>query len=181
MWDFETFIVPPLILLEPHSARAILDYRARHLDDAKRLAQIVGWLGAMYPWESCPLHGEEATPGATPPNRDMPSLGVAIAFADYIHATGDDYALRRWAWPVVSAVAELVASRVVRTERGYELLDTIGPAELLDGSVDNNAFVNMSASRALTEAAALGRRLGERPPSAWAEIGEELVIPRARS
>jgi trehalose/maltose hydrolase-like predicted phosphorylase len=181
MWDIETFIVPPLILLEPHAARAILDYRVRHLDDARRLAQIVGWRGAMYPWESCPLHGEEATPGATPPNRDLPSLGVAIAFAQFIHATGDDDALRRWAWPVVAAVAEFVTSRVVASDRGYELRDTIGPAELLDGSVDNNSYVNMAASRALREATSFARRIGEAAPAVWDAIAERIVIPHARA
>jgi trehalose/maltose hydrolase-like predicted phosphorylase len=179
MWDIETFIVPPLVLLAPEAARAILDYRVRHLDGARRHAKIVGWRGAMYPWESCPLHGEEATPGATPPNRDFPSLDIALAFAGFIHATGDRDALRRWAWPVLQAVSEFAASRVEKTERGYEIKGTIGPAELLDGSVDNDAFVNMSAARTLREAADFARSLGEAPPALWEEIADGLVITRA--
>jgi trehalose/maltose hydrolase-like predicted phosphorylase len=179
MWDIETFIVPPLVLLAPEAARAILDYRARHLDDARRHAKIVGWRGAMFPWESCPLHGEEATPGATPPNRDHTSLDVALAFVDFIHATGDRDALRRWAWPVLEAVSDFVASRVERTDRGYELKGTIGPAEILDGTVDNDAFVNASAARMLREAAAFARSIDEMPPAAWDRIAEGLVIPHA--
>jgi len=179
MWDIETFIVPPLILLAPEAARAILDYRARHLDDARRHAKIVGWRGAMFPWESCPLHGEEATPGATPPNRDHTSLDVALAFVDFIHATGDRDALRRWAWPVLEAVSDFVSSRVERTDRGYELKGTIGPAEILDGTVDNDVFVNASAARMLREAAAFARSMDETPPAAWDRIAEGLVIPRA--
>jgi trehalose/maltose hydrolase-like predicted phosphorylase len=181
MWDIETFIVPPLLLLEPEAARAILDYRVRHLPDARQHAKIVGWRGAMYPWESCPLHGEEATPGATPPNRDFASFDVALAFADFIHATGDEDALRDWAWPVIRDVSEFAASRVVATRRGYELRDTIGPAELLDGPVDNCAFVNMAAARTLLEATALARRLGIRAPRAWEEIASRLVVPRAKA
>jgi trehalose/maltose hydrolase-like predicted phosphorylase len=179
MWDIETFIVPPLVLLAPEAARAILDYRVRHLDDARRHAKIVGWRGAMFPWESCPLHGEEATPGATPPNRDHTSLDVALAFAGFIHATGDRDALRRWAWPVLEAVSDFVASRVERTERGYEIRGTIGPAELLDGAVDNVSFVNMSAAQTLREAATFARSLGETPPPLWEEIAESLVVPCA--
>jgi protein-glucosylgalactosylhydroxylysine glucosidase len=181
MWDIETFIVPPLVLLEPEAARAILDYRVRHLDDARRHAKIVGWRGAMYPWESCPLHGEEATPGASPPNRDHTSLDVALAFCAFIHATGDRDALRRWAWPVLEAVSDFVASRVERTDRGYEIRGTVGPAELIDETVDNAAFVNMSAARTLRETAAFARSLGEEPPPVWDEIADGLVIPRARA
>jgi protein-glucosylgalactosylhydroxylysine glucosidase len=181
MWDIETFIVPPLVLLEPEAARAILDYRVRHLDDAHRHAKIVGWRGAMYPWESCPLHGEEATPGATPPNRDHTSLDIALAFAGFIHATGDRDALRRWAWPVLEAVSDFVASRVQRTSRGYEIRGTVGPAELIDTTVDNAAFVNMSAARTLREAAAFARSLDEEPPAAWEQIADGLVIPRSRA
>ena len=66
MWDIETFALPPLLLLAPELARAILDYRARHLEAARMNARLAGWKGAMYPWESCPLHGEEVTPGRAP-------------------------------------------------------------------------------------------------------------------
>ena len=179
MWDIETFIVPPLVLLAPESARSILDYRARHLDDARRHAKIVGWRGAMFPWESCPLHGEEATPGATPPNRDFATFEIALAFVDFIHATGDRDALRRWAWPVLEAVSEFATSRVERTARGYEINGTIGPAEMREGTVDNGAFVNASAARTLRESAAFGRSIGETPPAAWDRIADGLVIPRA--
>jgi trehalose/maltose hydrolase-like predicted phosphorylase len=181
MWDIETFIVPPLLLLEPEAARAILDYRVRHLDDARRHAKIVGWRGAMFPWESCPLHGEEATPGATPPNRDHTSFDVALAFASFIHATGDRDALRRWAWPVLEAVSEFATSRVIRSDRGYELRNTVGPAEIINGSVDNASFVNMSAARTLREAAGFARQLGEEPPAAWERIADGLVVPKARA
>jgi trehalose/maltose hydrolase-like predicted phosphorylase len=180
MWDIETFIVPPLVLLAPEAARAILDYRVRHLDGARRHAKIVGWRGAMYPWESCPLHGEEATPGATPPNRDFPSLDIALAFAEFIHATGDRDALRRWAWPVLEAVSDFVVSRVEKTERGYEIRGTIGPAELIDCTVDNCSFVNMAAARTLREAADFARSLGETPPALWDQIAAGLVIPQGR-
>jgi len=181
MWDIETFIVPPLWLLQPDAARAILDYRVRHLEDARRLAKIVGWRGAFYPWESCPRHGEEATPGATPPNRDMTSFGVALAFAGFLHATGDRDAARRWAWPVLQAVAEFAVSRVVATGRGYELRDTVGPAEIVNRSVDNAAYVNMSAACSLREAAWFAQAIGETPPPSWERIADTLVVPVSRS
>ena len=38
MWDIETFTVPPLLLLAPDAAHALLDYRARHLEPARHNA-----------------------------------------------------------------------------------------------------------------------------------------------
>jgi trehalose/maltose hydrolase-like predicted phosphorylase len=178
MWDIETFVVPPLSLIDPASARSILDYRARHLDAARQNAKMAGWQGAMFPWESCPLHGEEATPGASPPTKAHVSMDVALAFAAYAHATGDRDHLRRFLWPVIEAVAEFVASRVTRTRRGYEILKATGPAET-DPPVDNNAFVNMAAAAALDAAVVFAGQLGEEPRPEWVEIAEALVLPRA--
>ena len=51
-------------------------------------------------------------PGARPYTEDHVSFDIALAFASYVHATGDlDYA-RRVGWPVLRSVAEFVASRV---------------------------------------------------------------------
>jgi trehalose/maltose hydrolase-like predicted phosphorylase len=145
MWDIETFALPPLILLDPPSARPMLDYRAKHLEVARMNAHLSGWQGAMYPWESCPRHGEEVTPGASAPTKGHATLDVALAFAGYVHATGDLDYLDRVAWPVIEAVAEWVESRVQRSSRGFEIRETTGPAEA-DPPRDNNAFVNMAAA-----------------------------------
>jgi trehalose/maltose hydrolase-like predicted phosphorylase len=176
MWDLETFTVPPLLLLAPDSARALLDYRHRHLGAARHNARLHGWLGAMYPWESCPIHGDEVTPGARPYTEDHVTLDVALAFAGYVDATGDrDYA-RRYAWPVLRDVADWTVSRVERSRRGYEIRDTVGPRETYEG-VDNNAYVNMAAAESLRQAAACAVSLGEDVPPAWNEIADGMVLP----
>ena len=179
MWDIETFTVPPLLLLDPDAAHALLDYRFRHLDAAQRFAALHGWRGALYPWESCPQHGEESTPGARPYTEDHVTLDVALAFASYVHATGDlDYA-RRVAWPVLRSVADWVTSRVERTRRGYEIRGTVGPREAYQ-PVDNNAFTNMAAARTLDEAVACAELCGIDAPARWSEIAAALVLPRGR-
>ena len=180
MWDIETFTVPPLLLLAPDAAHALLDYRSRHLTAAHHNAAMHGQRGALFPWESCPEHGEEATPGARPFTEDHVSADVALAFANYVYATGDiDYA-RRIAWPVLRSVAEGIVSRVVRTRRGYEILGTVGPREHYE-PVDNNAFMNMSAATALRAAMDCAVLIGEVPPGTWKDIADGLVIPRSRS
>jgi protein-glucosylgalactosylhydroxylysine glucosidase len=178
MWDIETFALPPLLLAEPESARAILEYRSRHLGAAKVNARLAGWKGAMYPWESCPMHGEEVTPGSSAPTKGHATLDVALAFASFVHATGDLDYLRRTAWPVIHAVAEWAESRVERTRRGYELREITGPAEA-DPPRNNNAFVNMAAAALLREAIGFAEVLGEQPRRLWREIVEGLVMPSA--
>jgi trehalose/maltose hydrolase-like predicted phosphorylase len=178
MWDIETFALPPLVLAEPKSARAILDYRFRHLEAAKINARLGGWSGAMYPWESCPMHGEEVTPGSSAPHKGHATVDVALAFASYVHGTGDRDYLDRYAWPVIQAVAEWIESRVERTRRGYEIREMTGPAET-DPPVDNNAFVNMAAAQVLREATGFAEQLGLPPHRRWTEIADRLVVPRA--
>lgn len=177
MWDIETFSLPPLLFLQPAAARALLDYRSRHLTAAQHNAALHGWLGAMYPWESCPVHGDEVTPGARPYTEDHVSFDIALAFASYVHATGDmDYA-RRYSWPVLRSVAEFAASRVRRSASGYEILDTVGPREHYE-PVANNAFTNMAASAMLRHATDIAGAIGECPPPEWREIAEGIVVPQ---
>ena len=107
--------------------------------------------GAMYPWESCPQHGEESTPGARPYTEDHVSADVALAFAGYVNATGDvDYA-RRIAWPVLRSVAEwvVVAGRPNRSRatRSAGRSARASPTQ----PVDNNAYTNMSAAMSARE------------------------------
>ena len=178
MWDIETFAVPPLLLIEPESARSILDYRFRHLEAARINARLAGWKGAMFPWESCPIHGEEVTPGPSAPTKGHATLDVALAFAQFAHATGDRDYLRRYAWPVLHAVAEWTESRVERTRRGFELREMTGPAEAKPPR-NNNAFVNMAAKVLLDETIGAAATLGEEPRRLWREIRDRLVIPAA--
>jgi glycosyl hydrolase family 65 len=178
MWDIETFAVPPLLLTAPESAKAILHYRSRHLEAARVNARLAGWKGAMYPWESCPMHGEEVTPGSSAPTKGHATLDVALAFASFVHATGDRDYLRRTAWPVIQAVAEWIESRVERTRRGYEIREITGPAEA-DPPRDNNAFVNMAASALLRDAISFAEALDESPRRLWRDIADGLVLPAA--
>jgi hypothetical protein len=163
--------------MDPASARSILDYRYRHLEAARVNARLAGYQGAMYPWESCPIHGEEVTPGSSAPTKAHASIDVAIAFANYVHATGDIDYLRRFAWPVIQAVAEWIENRVEETPRGYEIRGMTGPAET-DPPVDNNAFVNMAASQLLREASGFADEVGIPAHSRWSAIADRLVVPK---
>jgi trehalose/maltose hydrolase-like predicted phosphorylase len=178
MWDVETFVLPSLLLLQPGAARTMLDFRTRSLEAARLNARLRGYQGVLFPWESDPELGEEATLGtATGTSYEQHvNMSVALGFAQYVHATGDEWFLRDQAWPVLRGVAEWICSRVERTERGYEIRRTMGIAERKEPE-DNVAYVNMAASVTLREATRAARRLGLTPPLQWENIAECLVLP----
>jgi protein-glucosylgalactosylhydroxylysine glucosidase len=137
-----------------------------------------GYEGLQYPWEAAPESGEEAAPlhASSPTVEHHVSMDVALAFARFIHATGDREFAIDHAWPVISGVARWVSCRIEQSARGYEFRGVNGPAETKT-TVDNNAFVNMAAILTLREAAMMGRRLGRGLPNRWDAIASRVVLP----
>ena len=125
-----------------------------------------------------PSQGEESTPpsGQGSAYEQHVGLSVAHSFAQYFHATGDEYFLHHEAWPVLAGVADWIVSRVSKTKRGYEILKSMGPAERPEPS-DNVAYVNMGASVVLQDAIACARHLGHTAPQLWSDIACNLVLP----
>jgi hypothetical protein len=179
MWDLEAFVLPVFTLTAPDIARSLLQYRLGRLPAARRNAAMNGYAGIQFPWGGSPVRGEEVIRLSAPRIifEQHVSLSIAVAFARYIQATGDEDFLRDDGWPVLSGVASWIASRVVETVRGFEIRACIGIAEQSD-PVDNNAYMNMAAAVALREAAAFARRLGRPGAETWTRIAEHMFIPR---
>ena len=144
MWDIEAFVIPPLLLLQPAAAKAMLDYRFRCLEAAFNNAKLWGRTGLQFPWESSPSIGQEAAPqpGTGAWHEDHVTLGVARAFAQYAYGTGDWFFLKEKAWPVLYGVSQWIVCRVIKSRRGYEITESMGIAERKDPS-DNVAYMNM--------------------------------------
>jgi len=175
-WDTDVFMFPPLLLTAPDSARAILDYRWERMNAARRNAALHGYRGLMFPWESG-LSGGEVTPmSSTGWDEQHVSQDVAIACAQYANATGDDLFLHDQAWPVMKGVAEWIASRVTKTNRGYEILHVTGIDEGI-AKIDNNSFINIISKIALRQVMETAKQLGKTPPASWGEIERNLFIP----
>ena len=119
MWDVDTFAVPPLTLLQPDAARALLEFRSRSLPAAQRNASLHGREGIQFPWEASMSQGEEASPGGGKASwyEDHVTLDVAMAFASAAHVTGDDEFIRTQVWPVLHGAASWIQSRAMRTDR----------------------------------------------------------------
>jgi trehalose/maltose hydrolase-like predicted phosphorylase len=179
MWDIEFFAHPMVLLTQPDTARALLDYRFRHLEAAQRNAAMHGQSGAQFPWASTPMRGEEGLRTSAPLVlfEDHVSLCVAIAFARQVHVTGDDDYLHRTAWPVIESVSRWIESRWTKTSRGRELLRTLGIAEKRSHPVDNPAYVNMAAIEVLRQAADFAERLGRGDATRWRRLAEDIFMP----
>jgi trehalose/maltose hydrolase-like predicted phosphorylase len=181
MWDIENFVFPVILLTDPRAADALLQYRSDRTHAARRNAALNGYRGLQFPWASGPRHGEEMIRVSAPliTLEQHVGLSVALAFARYVHATGDLDFLRERAWPVLEGVAQWLSSRVEPTERGYEIRSIIGIAEQREEPIDNAAYMNMSAKVVLGEAAAAARRLGRGHPADWERIADKIFIPCA--
>jgi trehalose/maltose hydrolase-like predicted phosphorylase len=178
MWDIESFSVPPLMLLQPEAAQALLEYRWRNLGGARSNAQLYGRRGLQFPWESAPTNGQEAAPapGTAAWHEDHVSLDVALAFARYAQASGDGNFLRDKAWPVLCGVAEWIASRAHRTRDGWEIRRSMGIAERKRES-DNEAFTMLSAKLVLEQALEAAALLKRPAGAQWREIAQRLKLP----
>jgi trehalose/maltose hydrolase-like predicted phosphorylase len=175
-WDAEVWVFPALLAQHPDLARCILDYRFRHLDEAKRRAKAQGLQGADFPWESAAT-GREVAPGGFSQGRHV-TAGVSWAHWQYWLATGDRAWLRARGWPVLSAVADYWASRARKNPATgkYDVRGVFGPDEL-KGRVDNNTYTNALARYCLRAAGAAARAVGERANPRWAEVADKIALP----
>jgi hypothetical protein len=178
MWDIESFSVPPLSLLQPEAVTSLLEYRLRSLNGARSNAQCYGRRGLQFPWESAPTTGQEASPspGTAAWHEDHVSLDVALAFTRFAQTSGDGNFLRDKAWPVLSGVADWIASRAHHGRQGWEIRRSMGIAERKQ-ECDNEAFTMLSA-QAVLEAALEAATMLKRPEgSQWREIAAHLKLP----
>ncbi|MCF6387259.1 trehalose-phosphatase [Mycobacterium sp. MBM] len=163
-WD-ELFIVPLLTLRLPQVSRALLGYRSRRLDQARRNAVAAGYSGAMYPWQSSSDGSEQSqrlhlNPLSGRWNPDSSHLahhiGAAVAYNvwHYYQITGDRQYLLDHGAEVLIEIARFWSSRVrFDTDRQRYVIDgVIGPDEFHSGypgrpheGIDNNAYTNVTA------------------------------------
>ncbi len=165
-WDTEALIVPVLAAVDARAARAVLEYRVRRLDAARRWAAASGRAGARFPWESGAT-GTDVTPATT---IDQKGETVAVHTGQFEEHVSADVAWAAWrlaAWegdwsllagPLGSLVIETArywVSRVRQDADGRTHLDSVtGPDEYHE-RVDDNAFTNLMARWNLDRAADL--------------------------
>jgi trehalose/maltose hydrolase-like predicted phosphorylase len=179
-WD-ELFVFPYVNLRVPEHARALLMYRFRRLDEARRLAREAGFAGAMFPWQSA-SSGREETPtahlnprsGHWLPDHSRLQRHVNAAIAHnvvrYLDATADQDFLSFVGAELMVEIARFWASAATydHIHDRYEIHGVVGPDEYHEGlpgadhpGVDNNAYTNVMAAWVLWKSGEVLDRLDD--------------------
>ncbi|MGE4528963.1 MAG: glycoside hydrolase family 65 protein [Rhodospirillaceae bacterium] len=162
-WD-EVFILPFLTFRIPIVSRALLEYRYLRLGRARLNAQLEGYRGAMFPWqsgsdgrdESKPQHYNPATGVWTPDDsRRQRHVNLTVAWNvwHYFMASGD----RRWMGlrgaEIIVLIARFFASLATydEAEDRYHIEGVLGPDMFHHGfpesaphtGVKDNAYTNV--------------------------------------
>ncbi|MCW0212134.1 MAG: glycoside hydrolase family 65 protein [Pseudonocardia sp.] len=163
-WD-ELFVLPLLTLRMPQLARALLHYRVRRLDAARRAARRAGHRGALYPWQSGSDGREESQwmhlnplSGRWIPDhsRLQRHVGLAVAFDiwQYYQATGDLEFLAGHGAEVLLEIARFFAGLTEHdpTLDRYRIRGVMGPDEYsarypgtTAPGIDDNSYTNVMA------------------------------------
>ena len=189
-WDQETYNLVPWLHADPAVARALLTYRWRTLDGARAKAKRLGYAGAFYAWisgddgaELCPdWFFREVVTGRDIRNHFNDQQihvapDVVVAVDRYVTATGDEAFLRDYGAEIAFEVARFLASRVVWVPHRarWEIHTVLGPDEYHE-FVDDDAFTNHQARRALAFAADVHERLAREAPEALARVAEAIAL-----
>ncbi len=165
-WDADVFVLPALVVLDPGSARSMLEYRVTRLPAALELAASLGRRGARFPWESAG-DGRDVTPRlATGPDGTPVTIttgeleehivaDVAWAADHYAAWTADPGWLDDGGRDLVVETARYWASRVRTAADGTVHLDRVTGPDEYHTAVDDNAYTNVMARRNLRRAAGL--------------------------
>jgi len=178
-WDSEIWMYPPLLFLNQSLAKSMIDYRTDRLKAAENRAMTYGYKGAMFPWESDDK-GEEATPinALTGQFEHHITADVAIAFWNYYQMSKDKDWLMKEGYPVLEKIAEFWTSRSAKNSNGsYSINYVIAADEYAEG-IDDNAYTNAAAKKALEYATLAAGICGKKVPQIWKQISDNLVFSK---
>lgn len=174
-WDADTWILPVLVKIRPSMAKSMLEFRYKGLETARVNARAHGYKGAMFPWEA-DGKGEESTPtfALTGPMEHHITADVANAAWLYYKETGDKEWLLRRGFPIIKDCADFWVSRADDNGDGsYSIRNVVGADEYAEG-VDDNAFTNGAAKRALEAAVLAAEELGVKSEQEWKTVADGL-------
>jgi trehalose/maltose hydrolase-like predicted phosphorylase len=188
LWDADVYVLPAMAAIFPGGARAMVEYRVRRLDEARRIAARLGSRGARFPWESG-RDGRDVTPrlvrrsGQIIPiltgwREEHVVADVAWAVSHYVDWTGDDAFLDGPGGELVLECARYWAARIRVDRHGVaHVFGVVGPDEYHE-VVDDNAYTNVMARWNLRRAAEIARQRGTATADeieSWLALAAALV------
>ncbi len=178
-WDSELWMYPPLLILNPDLAKAMIDYRIKHITAARKKAFSYGYKGIMFPWESDDI-GEESTPtwALTGPFEHHITAVVGLALWNHYAVTQDKTWLKETAYPILINIADFWLSRSTKDTNGnLHILNVVGADEYAE-NVDNNAFTNGSVISLFKHIIEASKILNKPVHPEWEELTTKLVIEK---
>ncbi len=172
-WDTEAFVLPFFLSsAEKRVARNLLIYRYKHLPNAIKNAEKLGFNSgaALYPMVT--INGEECHNEWEITFEEIHRNGaIAFAIYNYIRYTGDRDYMSAYGLEVLVAIARFWVQRVSWSEdkRAYVMLGVTGPNEY-ENNVNNNWYTNKMAQWTLQYTLEQIAAVKERAPQQWKRI-----------
>lgn len=161
-WD-ELYIMPFYDIHLPETARSVLMYRYRRLNEARKYAQAHGYKGAMFPWQSGSTGREETqelhlNPVSGKWGEDYSTLQRHIALAiaynvwQYVWLTEDLNFLEAYGAELFLEICRFWASKAIFDENTgrFSIPKVMGPDEFhekyphaQEGGLQDNAYTNL--------------------------------------
>lgn len=166
-WEVEVFIIPFLSHVCPERARNLLEFRCRHLHDARLNAQDMELQrGAWYPYRTITGSDSEV------PYVAFIFVNAVIAYAmrTYIVITNDDSILLKDGGAEVIIASALVYLEWGTWDRGAFHLRAVSGPDTLTGTVNNNFFTNCMVREHLEWAVQIASVCREMDKEFWTEL-----------
>ncbi len=177
-WDAEVFMLPVLATLAPELVRAMLTYRHRTLDNARRHARELNHpRGALYAWRT--ISGNECS-SYFPSGSAQYHINAAVAWAIrlYADASGDDAFLLECGAEMLFETARVwleIGHFSARHDGAFCIHEVTGPDEY-SALVDNNHYTNRLAQRHLHDAAAVADWMALMYPAEYAVLSAGIDL-----
>ncbi|CAF1604892.1 unnamed protein product [Adineta ricciae] len=181
-WDMETWMYPPVLLFYPTLAKEMLSYRIAMNNSAASNADLFGYEGWRFPWESAHT-GVDVTPDCCPTGRlyEMHITGdIAFAARQYIAATKDQkWLISEMGGDLIYETAHFWASRAIYNpnRKQFEILMVLPPDEDAQPFKNNSAYTNAIASLSIELANQVSCITKKPVPQAWLNVSRNLYIP----
>ncbi len=174
-WDLDIYVMPFLAYSTPRVAKNVLRWRRSMLDMARRRAEELGHVGALYPWRT--INGEEASAYYMAGTAQYHlNADIAYTLRRYVDVTGDHDILSESGAEILAETARLWLDLGFHGDDGqFHLHAVTGPDEYT-AMVDDNTFTNLMAKRNLEYAAEVIEDLAERDPHRWAVLRDDLDL-----
>jgi alpha,alpha-trehalose phosphorylase len=176
-WDTETYLLPFLIYTSPRTARNLLMFRYRMLDQARVRARQLGHRGAMFPWRT--INGEEASAYyAAGTAQYHINADIMYALRKYVLATGDEPFLQDYGAEMLVETARFWVELGFYSERkgGKFCINGVTGPDEYKTVVNNNAYTNLMARENLRYAAETVASLREANPDVYKALAYKTAL-----